>query len=68
MDSLKRVCVERAPHRLEEAHGELFNQGALGFLAELLAEFDDDVEKVSRVLSGGLCLITESLWSSILSR
>lgn len=48
MDKVKRVCIERAPHRLEEAHGELFTQGALEFLGDLLAEFDDDVEKLLR--------------------
>ena len=46
MESLKDVCIERAPHRLEAAYGEIFTKGALQFLQDLFTEFDSEVEKV----------------------
>ncbi|XP_053687672.1 malate synthase-like [Sabethes cyaneus] len=48
MDISHRVRVEKAPHRLEEAHVELFTPGALQFLYDLIAEFDGEVEKLLR--------------------
>lgn len=46
MENLKDVCIERAPHRLEAAYGEIFTRGALDFLHDLFTEFDSEVEKV----------------------
>lgn len=46
MENIKDVCIERAPHRLEAAYGEIFTRGALDFLHDLFTEFDSEVEKV----------------------
>lgn len=48
MEILKDVCIERTPHRLETAYGEIFTKGALQFLQDLFAEFDCEVEKLLR--------------------
>ncbi|XP_058839582.1 malate synthase-like [Topomyia yanbarensis] len=48
MDKSKYVSIERAPHRLEEAHAEIFTSGALEFLYDLITEFDGKIEKLFR--------------------
>lgn len=42
----RQVLIEAAPHRLEAAYKDIFTEGALAFLAELVSEFDAEVERV----------------------
>ncbi|KFB43957.1 AGAP005342-PA-like protein [Anopheles sinensis] len=42
----KQVLIETAPHRLEAAYKDVFTEGALEFLAQLVSEFDAEVERV----------------------
>ncbi|XP_058462383.1 malate synthase-like [Malaya genurostris] len=46
MDKTKRVSIEKAPHRVEEAYATIFTIGALEFLNDLVVEFDNEVEKL----------------------
>lgn len=43
----QEILIESAPHRLEAAYKEIFTEGALQFLGQLVSQFDREVEQVS---------------------
>ncbi|ETN64262.1 malate synthase [Anopheles darlingi] len=62
-DAKRELLIETAPHRLEAAYKEVFTDGALEFLAQLVSEFDDDVERLLQARTRRRLLVEEGKWT-----
>uniref|UniRef100_A0A182QWW6 malate synthase n=1 Tax=Anopheles farauti TaxID=69004 RepID=A0A182QWW6_9DIPT len=59
------ILIESAPHRLESAYKELFTDGALQFLVQLVSEFDAEVEQLLQNRIKRRVLIEEGKWKPV---
>ncbi|XP_035905818.1 malate synthase-like isoform X2 [Anopheles stephensi] len=60
--SNREILIEAAPQRLEAAYREIFTDGALQFLARLVAEFDSEAEQLLQNRVKRRLLIEEGSW------
>ncbi|XP_053675722.1 malate synthase-like [Anopheles nili] len=58
----RRVLIESAPHRLEAAYKEIFTDGALQFLGELVSKFDPEIEELLQNRCRRRLLLDEGKW------
>uniref|UniRef100_A0A182TUT4 malate synthase n=2 Tax=Anopheles melas TaxID=34690 RepID=A0A182TUT4_9DIPT len=59
----QEILIESAPHRIEAAYKEIFTEGALQFLGQLVSQFDREVEQLLQNRVKRRLLIQEGKWT-----